>query len=239
MTARAKQSLPTFSLDGAALGMRAMIPLLPAMVGFGIAIGAAAAAKGLTFFEHVLMSLFVYAGLSQMVALEVWPQHITAAAVVGIALVAATVNARFLLLGAAFRPWFGQLPAWQSYPLLFFMTEPGWIAAMRYRSEGGADIGFYVGGGLLVFVFWMASIAAGYLLGAVVPDSKLIALDLLMPVYFSAMLVPLWRGIGHAIPWVLAGVVALLMHHFVGGWWYVITGALAGIVAAGFIDERD
>jgi predicted branched-subunit amino acid permease len=234
-----KSQAPYWSTDGFALGARSMLPLLPGMIAFGIAVGSAAAAKGLTLFEHVLMSVVVYAGLSQMVALEVWPQQMTAGGIAAVALVAATVNARLLLLSAAFRPWFGPLPAWQSYPLLYLLTDPGWIAAMRYRSDGGADVGFYLGGGLLIFAVWMAAVTVGYMLGALVPDPRPLALDLVMPVFFAAMLVPLWRGTSRAIPWIVAGIVALLVQHFVDGWWYVIAGSLAGIVAGGFVDERD
>ena len=38
--------------------------------------------------------------------------------------------------------------------------------------------------------------------------------------------------------WVVAGVVALAVNHFVGGWWHVIIGSLAGIVAGGFVDDE-
>jgi predicted branched-subunit amino acid permease len=234
-----KSKTTQWSADAFALGARAMLPLLPGMIAFGIAVGSAAAAKGLSLFEQFLMTVLVYAGLSQMVALEIWPQQMTVGAIAAIVLVAATVNARLLLLSAAFRPWFSPLPAWQSYSLLYILTDASWIASIRYREEGGSDVGFYLGGGLLVFFVWMISVTVGYLLGALVPDPKPIALDLVMPVYFAAMLVPLWRGASRAIPWVVAGVVALLVHHFVGGWWYVIAGSLAGIVAGGFIDDRD
>jgi len=239
MTRPGKSQAPYWSTGGLALGVRSMLPLLPGMIAFGIAVGSAAAAKGLTFFEHILMSVLVYAGLSQMVALEIWPQQMTAGAIVAVALVAATVNARLLVPSAAFRPWFGSLPAWQSYSLLFLLTDPGWIASMRYRSEGGTDIGFYLGGALLIFTMWMAAVTVGYSLGALVPDPKPIALDLVMPIFFAAMLVPLWRGPSRAIPWVVAGIVALLVQYFVGGWWHVIAGSIAGIVAGGFVNERD
>jgi predicted branched-subunit amino acid permease len=119
------------------------------------------------------------------------------------------------------------------------LTDPGWIVAMRYRAEGGSDAAVFLSGGLLTFAFWIASTTAGFLAGSLVPDARAVALDLVMPVFFAAMLVPLWRGATRAIPWVVAGVVALLVHQFVAGWWYVLAGSLAGIVTAGFIDDRE
>ena len=230
---------PYWSLDGLAVGARLVLPLMPGMVVFGIAVGSATAAKGFTLIEHLLMNTLVYAGMSQMVAMEVWPRHITYGAIAGLALVVATVNARMLLLGAGLRPWLGPLPAWQIYPVLHLLTDPGWIVAMRYRADGGSDAAVLLGGALFTFVFWIVATTAGYLAGSLVPDTRAIALDLVMPVFFAAMLVPLWRGTRRAIPWVVAGLVALLVQQFVAGAWYVLAGSLAGIVAGGFTDDGE
>jgi predicted branched-subunit amino acid permease len=144
-----------------------------------------------------------------------------------------------LLLGAGLRPWLGPLPAWQIYPVLHLLTDPGWIVAMRYRADGGSDAAVLLGGALFTFVFWTVATTAGYLAGSLVPDTRAIALDLVMPVFFAAMLVPLWRGTKRAIPWVVAGLVALLVQQFVAGAWYVLAGSLAGIVAGGFTDDGE
>jgi predicted branched-subunit amino acid permease len=58
-------------------------------------------------------------------------------------------------------------------------------------------------------------------------------------VFFAAMLVPLWRGARRALAWCVAGAVALAVDYFVGGWWFVLAGALAGSAAGGFIDDRE
>jgi predicted branched-subunit amino acid permease len=169
----------------------------------------------------------------------VWPDQMSASAIAGLALIAATVNARMLLLGAGLRPWLGTLPGWQTYPTLHLLTDPGWIVAMRYRADGGSDAAVLLGGGVAIFSVWVAATAAGYLLGTLVPNPRAVALDLVMPIFFAAMLVPLWRGATPAIPWVVAGSVALAAYYLVDGWWYVVGGALAGSIAGGFVDDRD
>lgn len=232
-----KPTAPYWSLAGLKLGARLVAPLVPATIAFGIAVGSATAAKGFSFIEHILFNVFVFAGLSQMVALEVWPADMTAATVAGLALVVAIVNARMLLFGAGLRPWLGPLPAWQVYPTLHLLTDPGWIVAMRYRAEGGADAAILLGSGLLFFCFWLAATTAGYFAGTLVPDPRAIALDLVMPIFFAAMLVPLWRGPKRAFAWAVAGAVALIFYFAFGGWWYVVAGSIAGIVTAGFIDD--
>ena len=230
---------PSWSLDGLRLGAVLILPAVPGMMAFGIAVGATAARKGFALTESVLMNLVVYGGASQMVAMEAWPQRITLASAAALALLVATVNARMLLFGASLRPWLGPLPAWQVYPMLQLTTDPGWIICMRYRAQGGNDAGVFLGGALVVWAAWLSSTTAGWLMGALVADPRQIALDLVLPIFFSAMLIPLWRGRRRAIAWGIAGAVALATQHLVSGWWFVITGALAGSIAEGFAEDAD
>ena len=238
MNDKSTPAAPYWSAQGFWLGIRLILPLAPGMIAFAIAIGSTAAEKGLSFVESMLMNVLVYAGASQIVALGVWPEQMTASAIAGLALIAATVNARMLLLGAGFRPWLGTLPAWQVYPTLHLLTDPGWLVAMRYRAEGGADVSVMLGGAFVIFCVWVVATSAGYLLGALVPNPRAIALDLVMPIFFATMLVPLWRGRRRAIPWLIAGAVALAVNFTVGGWWHIIAGSLAGMIAGGLIEDE-
>jgi predicted branched-subunit amino acid permease len=222
-------------MAGLSLGARLALPAAPGLVAFGLAVGATAARKGLDLFDALLMNLLVFAGASQMVAMEIWPEQLTLAAVAVLAVVTATVNARLLLMGASLRPWIGTLPAWQTYPTLHLLTDPGWIIAMRYRAGGGGDVAVLLGGSLLFFAVWNAAAAAGYLLGAQIANPRVIGLDLVMPIFFAVMLIPLWRGAHRGIAWAIAGGVALLVEHFVGGWWFILAGAVAGALAEGLM----
>src|SRR6267378_3693560 len=121
---------PRWLLAGFNLGLRLALPVLPGMIAFGLAVGATAARKGFSFVESLLMNLFVYAGMSQLVAMEMWPQRLTTAALGALALPCATINARMLLITAWLQPWLGGLPPWKVYPALHFAVDPGWIISM-------------------------------------------------------------------------------------------------------------
>ena len=183
------------------------------------------------------MNLLVYAGVSQLVAMEIWPQRFTLAAITSLAIICAIINARFLLITASLHPWLGPLPAWQVYPALQIVVDPGWLIAMRYRGEGGSDAGVLLGSSGLLWVAWMSASTAGYLLGAQISDPRRFGIDLVMPLFFSIMLVPIWRGRRRALAWVAAGVVALVVQQLVGGYWFIVAGALAGSVLGGFLDD--
>ena len=83
---------------------------------------------------------------------------------------------------------------------------------------------------------WIAATLGGFFAGALVPEPRRFGLDLVMPIFFGVMLVPLWKGARTALPWLVAGLVALIVHALVPGYVFIIAGALAG-VAAGMLIE--
>jgi predicted branched-subunit amino acid permease len=228
-----------WTLAGFHLGVRLALPILPAMIAFGLAVGATAARKGFSFLENLLMNVVVYAGMSQLVAMEAWPEHVTIGAMAALMVLMVTVNARMLLMSAALYPWLGSSPPWKIYPTLHVLADPSWIVAMRYRANGGNDAGILAGSSALLAVAWIAATAIGHVGGTMIADPRRYAIDLVMPIFFAAMLVPLWRGARPAIAWVVAGAVAVAVHQLAGGWWFIVAGALAGSVVGGFLDDAD
>lgn len=214
-----------------------MLPVLPGVCVFASAFGAAAAQKGLTVGQALAMSAFVYAGASQMVALELWRETWSLSTLLTVMAVTATVNARMVLMGAAIQPWLAPAPKLQNALNLFFFTDANWLIGTRYRAEGGSDLGILFGAGFLLWVVWILATLPGFLAGALVTDPTRYGIDLVMPIFFSAMIVPLWRGFRSAVPWAVAGAVALLVEALVPGYLFIVAGALAGALAGAFLSD--
>lgn len=229
---------PCWSWPGLALGARLCGAMVPGTMVFAAAYGTLAAQKGLTFSEAVLMSALVFGGASQLVGLEVWTNPITLTTVLSLAIVTAVVNARFILMGATLRPWLGSLPPWQAYTMLNGIVDATWLVAVRYRAESGSDYSVFVGACLALWAVWVGSAVPGYLLGAFISDPKRFGFDLIVPIFFAAMFVPLWRGARRAVGWVVAGAVALAVSYIVSGWWFIVIGALSGSIVGAFIDDE-
>lgn len=228
---------PYWSWAGFRLGLRRGVTVTPGVMVFGLVVGAAAE-RHMTAVENLAMNFIVGSGLAQLVALEVWPQPITWGAIASLSLLAGVLGARMVLMGVSLRPWFGRLPAWQAYAALFFLNDATWLISMRYHAEGGRDAAVYLGAATTIVAGWIAASAIGYGLGSLVVDPHRYGLDLVMPVFFAAMLVPLWRGSRGAFAWVVAGVVAVAVQHLVDGWWFIIAGSLAGSFAGAFLDAE-
>ena len=228
---------PYFSRAGLLDGAIAMTPIVLSQSAFGIVFGTFAAQKGLTFVETVTMSGAVYGGLSQVVGLQSWPNEFTLAALLALMLATFAVNLRFFLMSLTFRPWLGALPAWQVYPTLAFITDANWLRAMRYRDEGGNDVSFFLGGGILLWVTWVVTTGIGFVFSAWLTNPRAFGIDLLIPCFFAALLIPAWRSARRALPWLVAGLVAVAVNWFVAGYWYIVAGSIAGALAAGVLDD--
>src|SRR5688572_3209977 len=126
-----RPDVPRWSFAGLIEGMRLSTALLPGCVAMAMAMGTLSAQKGLSLIETLTMNAALFAGASQLVALEIWTPRFSATALVTIALVAAAVNLRYLLMTASLRPWLAGLPAWQVYPALLFTVDANWLVAMR------------------------------------------------------------------------------------------------------------
>jgi predicted branched-subunit amino acid permease len=110
---------------------------------------------------------------------------------------------------------------------------------MRYRGEGGSDVGFVLGGGLLLLLVWLFSTAIGVLYSSWLTDPRTLGIDLLLPAFFATLLIPAWRGMRRGVPWLVAGLVAVAVQWFAAGYWYIIAGAVAGAIAAGLIGDGE
>jgi predicted branched-subunit amino acid permease len=177
-----KAAGPPWTLAGFNLGMRLTLPVVPGMIAFGLAVGATAARKGFGFIDNLVMNLFVYAGMSQLVALEAWPERITFGALAALAVLMITINARMLLMSAALYPWLGASPPARIYPTLHFLADPSWLVTMRYRAEGGSDAGVFLGSNVLLAIAWIAAACVGHIGGTLIADPRRYGVDLVMPI---------------------------------------------------------
>jgi len=226
------------SRTGFRLGVISVLPLLPGVLVFGLSYGAVAAKAGISLLNTSLMSMLVFAGASQFVAISAWQEHWTLASVVTVCLLVGIVNSRLILMGASLRPHFSSLPQKSAYGLLALNTDASWIMMMRLEGKTApGDVGAFLGASIALWLVWQASTIPGWWLGALAGDPKRFGLDLVMIVFFGCMLVPLWKGARRARPWLVAVTVALATQALIPGQFYILAGSLAGALAGAFLDE--
>ncbi|MFO8044699.1 MAG: AzlC family ABC transporter permease [Halomonas sp.] len=205
-------------------GVRRMAPLSLFVIVFGLAFGVAALQQGLSGLETLLMSGLVFAGAAQFATLELWGEAIPLVPLVAITL---AINARHLLMGAAFYPHLRDLPAGRRYASLILLSDANWAMAMGGRSKP-ERLGILVGGGFALWTAWMIGTGLGVAFGSGIGDPERFGLDAIMGCFLLAMLVGDKRDLSVLLPWGAAAMAALAAMAWLPPHAHVIVGALAG-----------
>lgn len=217
-----------FTFQGLLAGARGIAPLTPAVTAYGAAFGVLAHAAGLSAPETVLFSAVVNAGGAQMASLQAWDNPVP---ILAVGLTTLAMNARYLLLGAALRPWFSGLPPYQSYPSLFMMGDGNWALALREYAEGRRDAAFLAGSGMVLWILWVSSTAAGHLFGQALGDPARYGIDFMLAAFFATLAAGFLRQPGSLLPFAVGVVTAIITERLIAGPWYILVGALIGSLA--------
>ncbi|MDQ2714603.1 MAG: AzlC family ABC transporter permease [Chloroflexota bacterium] len=225
----------TFTFAGAFAGMRRSLPLVISDFAVGIVFGVLARRAGLSLVQVLLMSGLVFGGSAQFAALSLW---VTPLPVIALLLTTLVVNSRHLLMGAALRPWFVRLPRARAYASLFFLTDESWALAISDFARGGRDAAFLVGSGLALLLAWVSATGIGYVAGALIQSPEQWGLDFAFTAVFVALLVGMWKGKSHLLPWAVAAMVAVAAAHWLPGKWYILAGGLAGSIVGALTNAK-
>lgn len=208
-----------------AAGALTILPVLVAVVVYGLLFGTLAAQKGLSPLEVALMSATVFAGASQFVAVEIWTSP---PGVLLLGTTALMVNLRHVLMGAALAPFVTRWSRRQLYGGLFFMADENWAFALQRAARTELSPAYYMGLSLPLYGGWIATTTAGAILGSALQDLKGYGLDFAFTAVFLTLLVGLWRGRRSLAPWLASAAAAVAAYSLLPGVWYILLGGLAG-----------
>ena len=212
--------------DGAA----AVAPMLVGVVPFGLVAGASPVDQGLGGGAAVGFSTIVFAGASQLAAIDVLGDG-------GSALVAAlaawTINLRMLLYSASLAPHLAVETIRTRLGVAYLLTDQAYAVSIRRWSLGEEPqkerVPYYLGAGLLLWGSWQLSTIAGILIGPVVPED--VPLEFAVPLVFLVLLIPALTSMPAVVAGVAGGLAAVVAAEAGAGTGSIMVGAIAGITA--------
>ncbi len=219
-------------------GVRDSIAMIVGILPFGLIYGALASLAGLSLGQALGMSMLVYAGSAQFIAISLLT--LGSGAVV-ILLTTLVVNLRHVLYSAALQPYVGVLPQRWRVPLAFGLTDETFaVVQRRYLARGMTEHGqwYHIGVALALYLSWVSSSLVGALFGQSVPNLAGWGLDFAMLATFIGIVVPALRNRPQIAAALVAGAVALLCH----AWPYklgLMAAALSGIAVGVWLERRN
>lgn len=219
----------TFTGAGFRRGFASAQPLAIGVFAYAVTFGLLARDAGLSVIEAALMSASVYSGSAQIAATSGLAAGAGILASVGTVLI---LNARYLLYGAALRPWLGQVPATQAYASLYVLGDGNWVLSMNAHAHGEDDAAFVFGSGSAMFLPWVGGTLIGSLAGNLIADPRLLALDFLLVAFCAAMAMDLFKSRADLWPAGIALMIALLADWLGLGGWSIVAAGMGGAAIA-------
>lgn len=201
------------------------IPIIIGYVPMGAAYAILARQAGMGFFPTVLMSLIVFAGASQFIAVGLLSGGATAFEVVATTLF---VNLRHLLMSASLSAHYREAPRGVIPFVAWGVTDETFAISIRRYISGEADHRYGVALHYTAYASWVSGTVAGALAGALIPPALQNSLEFSLYAMFVGLVVlQLTDRIQLAVA-AASAVMCGAFSTFMGGTWNIITAAILG-----------
>ena len=214
-------------------GVRDASPLLLGILSFALVAGIAAVEAGLTFVQTLGITVIVFAGASQLAALELLGGGAPLAVVIGTAVV---INLRMVMYSASIAPYFATYRRRTRATLAYLLTDHAYaLSVAEYAENEDRDRRlYYLGAAGSIWVVWVVGTVAGVGLGTGVPEAW--GFGFAVPLVFLGLLVPAMSNRPKTVAGVVAGAGAVLAAGLPLNL-ALLVGAIAGIVAGVVAEE--
>jgi 4-azaleucine resistance transporter AzlC len=212
-------------------GFMEALPLALAIAAYGLSYGVLATQANFSLLGIVTMSLLVFSGSLQMVAVGM----LTAGgSLVSVLITSVLLNLRNLLYGAALAEGLAPAKRWRWLLAFGVSDEPFVLGSLRFKKYGPDPLYFGVVVGTF-YIAWVLSSLLGGLIGSQVDPQKC-GLDLAFPITFAAILTSSLIEKPAIATALTATILAIGLEYFMPGneFTIIITGLLAPLVGLYF-----
>jgi len=207
---------------------RALADAIPIVIGYipmGAAYAILARQAGMGFFPTVLMSLIVFAGASQFIAVGLLAGGATAVEIVATTLF---VNLRHVLMSASLSPHYREAPRGLIPFVAWGVTDETFAISIGRYISGEADHRYGLALHYTAYASWVSGTVVGALAGALIPPALQSSLEFSLYAMFVGLVVlQLTDRIQLAVA-AASAVMCGAFSTFMGGTWNIITAAIVG-----------
>ncbi|WP_366921943.1 AzlC family ABC transporter permease [Metallumcola ferriviriculae] len=205
-------------------GVKAALPIVMGYMPLGFAYGVLAREAGLSLFQTTMMSVLVYAGSGQFIAVGLMGAAVSAAAVIFTVFL---VNLRHLLMSASLIPHLKHYPV----PLLGFVsyqiTDETYAVAISHFQEEKATESFHMGLNLTAHSAWVLASFLGGAFGNLIRNPAQYGLNFALPAMFIALLIMQVKDKAAILVGLAAAIISIAIKYYSAGSWNIILATIA------------
>lgn len=214
-------------------GMIEAAPIVFGFIPIGIAFGVLANKAGLSDTNILLLSMIVYAGSSQFIAVSLMEANVPA---ISIILTTFIVNLRHLLMSAALAPYLGRWRRKELAAFAFHLTDETFALHSIRFPRGVPPKAQVFGLNATVQVAWVLGTWLGITLGGFIGEVEPWGLDFALPAMFVALLAIQVKGKVQISVAALAGLLSVALVLSGMGRWNVILATFIGASIGTMVD---
>ena len=212
---------------GLATGFPIMLGYLPVAITYGVL----AKQTGMSLLELTMMSVFVYAGASQFMAINMVA---VSAGVMEIIIATFVLNFRHFVMSLSFMNSLRNVERKWKLPLSLGLTDEAFAVSAFHPKEANQKHGafFYLGIILIAYLSWVFGSLLGGILGDVIPANLSQSMGIALYAMFIGLLIP---SVKKNVKVGLIALLAMLINFicvelgFSSGWAIVIGTILGGM----------
>ena len=203
------------------------IPLQLGVFPFGIAYGILGIEVGLTNIQTYLLSIIIFAGVSQIVFAQLFSTFTPSFMIVG---TIGIVNLRHILYGVSLSSYLKKLSLKWRVILSYLITDEAFaISYKRFSEEKKTKYMHFhlLGSGITLWISWQISTLIGIFIGPSIPNS--LNLEYVIPLSFIAIVVVSINTKIKLIVFIMSALFSILLRDLPWNLW-IITSALISII---------
>ncbi len=215
-------------------GFLDMLPLCLAVIPWGILCGSLAIQNGFTALETQAMSLLVFAGSAQLVAIELMAGNTPLLTILFTTFI---ISSRHFLYGLAVRHKVIDQPMRWRLPVSFVLTDELFAFSHHrkaYRTK--VRLVYALSAGFSFYIAWNIWTLIGIVAGSMLPDLTNLGLDFAIAATFIALVIPGIKNTASLVTVTVAGITATWLKSTGFELWLVCSALLA--MSAGYSTAR-
>ena len=217
-------------------GLARGLPIVFGYFPIGFAFGILAANAGISLLETTLMSVFVFAGSAQLIAVGLFESQ---AGLTAIAVTTFLVNLRHLLMSAALSPYLGHLSRLQQGLFSFQLTDETFaVHSMDFKNETLPSKARIFATNMVAHLAWILSSFLGAWAGSLLTGLDAWGFDYALPAMFIALLVMHLKERKKIIIAVFALSLSTVLYCITEGHGYIIVTTLAAATLGLLLEKR-
>ncbi|MEA1974254.1 MAG: AzlC family ABC transporter permease [Bacillota bacterium] len=213
---------------------------IPVMLGYfpiAITFGILAKTSGVDVFNGVFMSIFIYAGASQFMAVSMINSQI---GLLSIIFATFLMNFRHLVMSASMKMKLTKIDK-KYYPIIGFLLTDETFSVLSMKKDL-KSYKYLLSFQVFCYFSWILGTLTGYLTGMFIPVIIVSSLGIALYALFIALIIPSWKKHNKAIVLsVSAGILNLLIQKFNllnPSFSFIVSVILISIIGAVFINDK-